>query len=77
MTRTATLLAITVLSSIATPFVVNATGAKQADAAPMPILASVEATPAIVAEDASCARRVRVVYRGYREAAGACFAERN
>jgi predicted cobalt transporter CbtA len=80
MTRTATLLAITVLSSIATPFVVNATGTKQPAAAPAPVAASAPApapvvTAAVATEEASCTRRVRVVYRGYIEPAGACPGE--
>jgi hypothetical protein len=82
MTRTATLLAITVLSSIATPFVVNATGAKQPAAAPVLASAAVSevapapvVTAAVATEEASCTRRVRVVYRGYVEPAGACLAQ--
>lgn len=82
MTRTATLLAITVLSSIATPFVVNATGAKQPAIAPVtaPVETSAPTpgpvvTAAVATEEASCTRRVRVVYRGYVEPAGACLAD--
>jgi hypothetical protein len=82
MTRTATLLAITVLSSIATPFVVNATGAKPSASAPTvaPAVANSIApapvvTAAVATEEVSCTRRVRVVYRGYIEPASACLAE--
>ena len=82
MTRTATLLAITALSSIATPFVVNATGAKPTSAevtapAVVAALATPVATPAAAsADESSCTRRVRVVYRGYTEATGGtCFVE--
>jgi|tagenome__1003787_1003787.scaffolds.fasta_scaffold19403007_2 hypothetical protein len=77
MTRTATLLAITVLSSIATPFVVNATGARQPS--PAPIVAEAPAAapavvPAALAEEPSCTRRVRMVYRGYTDMdGGACI----
>lgn len=62
MTRTA-LLAITAVSAIATPFVVNATVAKAPVETTAPAL--VEAAPAITAEEPSCMRRVRVVYQGY------------
>jgi len=79
MTRTTTLLAITLISSIATPLVVQATtpaSREAAIAAPAAIVqtAAVE-TPAQAVEP-TCARKVKVVYRGYGEgAAGACPTE--
>lgn len=82
MTRTATILAITALSSIATPFVVNATAAKQTSAeiaapAVVAALPTQAAAPAAASTDeSSCTRRVRVVYRGYTDTTGGtCFVE--
>ena len=63
MTRTATLMAITLMSAIATPVVVNATTPKKAVVAPV-----TRAAPQ--AEEATCARPVRVVYAGYGEDQG-------
>lgn len=75
MTRTA-LLAISLLSSLATPFVVQAmTPAAREAAAPAPIVTAAAAEPAKAAEPA-CPRKVKVVYAGYGEGAGrACPAE--
>ena len=61
MTRTATLVAITLISALATPVVVNATTAK----APVTIGA---ATATTQAADPTCARTIKVVYAGYGEA---------
>lgn len=86
MTRTA-LLAITLLSSLATPFMVQAmtpareaapTAPAVATAAPATkatIVNVVAAEPAKAAEPA-CARKVKIVYAGYGEgAARVCPAE--
>lgn len=81
MTRTA-LLAITLLSSLATPFVVQAmtppreaAAPAQSPAAKAAIVKAVAAEPAKTAEPA-CARKVKIVYAGYGEGAGrACPAE--
>jgi hypothetical protein len=61
MTRTATLVAITLISALATPVVVNATTSK----APV---ASASATVTAQAADPTCARTIKVVYAGYGEA---------
>src|SRR5215217_8158110 len=57
LNRTATLVAITLLSAVTTPVVVNATASKAGVAV---------ATPR--AAELTCARRVKVVYPGYGEA---------
>ncbi|HKH34363.1 MAG TPA: hypothetical protein VKA80_09430 [Beijerinckiaceae bacterium] len=68
MNRTA-LLTITFLSSLATPFVVqamtraNAQPAQVSVTAPAPIVKAV----AVEAAATSCARKVKVVYAGYGE----------
>jgi hypothetical protein len=78
MNRTA-LLTITLLSSLATPFVVQAMTPPR-EAAPRPsaqpaIVKAVAAEPAKAAEP-SCPRKVKVVYSGYGEGAGrACGGE--
>ena len=63
MTRTATLVAITLLSALATPVVVHATTSKAAVRA--------AAEPAMVASaqavEPTCVRRIKVVYAGYGE----------
>jgi hypothetical protein len=64
MTRTATLVAITLISALATPVMVSATTAK----APVAITVSA-ATPQ--ATEPTCARTIRVVYAGYGEAKAA------
>ena len=64
MTRTVTLVAITLVSAIATPVVVNATTPK-----PKAVMAAVAV--AASKETAACARPVRVVYAGYGEGQGA------
>jgi hypothetical protein len=62
MTRTATLVAITLLSAIAAPVVVNATTPKtNAVVAVVPVSAP-------RAEAPTCARTIKVVYAGYGEA---------
>lgn len=61
MNRT-TLVAITLLSALATPVVVNATGLPKAKAT---VTASIAAQQP---ETPACARRIRVVYAGYGEA---------
>jgi hypothetical protein len=67
MNRTVTLVAITLISALATPVVVNATTPKpKADAAAATVIA-----PTALA----CTRPVRVVYAGYGEGqATACAA---
>jgi hypothetical protein len=81
MNRTA-LLTITLLSSLATPFVVQAMTppretaqpARASVAAPAPIVKAVAVEPAKA--EPSCARKVKVVYAGYGENAGrACAVE--
>src|SRR3954469_4791275 len=57
LNRTATLVAITLISAFATPVVVNATASKAGVAV---------ATPQ--AAERTCARRIKVVYAGYGEA---------
>jgi len=59
MTRTATLVAITLISALATPVVVNATTSK----APVAVAAATTQ-----AADPTCARTIKVVYAGYGEA---------
>jgi hypothetical protein len=63
MTRTITLMAITLMSALATPVVVNATTPKRAVIAPVTVAAP-------QAEEATCARPVRVIYAGYGEGQG-------
>jgi len=57
LNRTATLVAITLISALTTPVVVSATASKAGVAA---------ATPQ--AAELTCARRIKVVYAGYGEA---------
>src|SRR5215207_11762038 len=57
LNRTATLVAITLISAVTTPVVVNATASKAGVAV---------ATPQ--AAEQTCARRIKVVYAGYGEA---------
>ena len=64
MTRTVTLVAITLISAVATPVVVNATTPKPKAV----VAAAAEAAPQ---EAAACSRPVRVVYAGYGEGQGA------
>jgi hypothetical protein len=69
MTRTATLVAITLLSAITTPVVVHATTPKTNAVAAKVMVAAPKAV------EPSCARQVRVVYAGYGEGQGApCIA---
>jgi hypothetical protein len=64
MTRTATLVAITLISALATPVVVNATTLKpKADVAAAAVAAPKEA--------AACSRTIKVIYAGYGEGQGA------
>jgi len=60
MNRTVTLAAITLVSALATPVVVNAT-------APKPEPVSSRTIAVAKPEEPSCARRVKVVYAGYGE----------
>ena len=65
----AALLTITLLSGLATPFVVQATtpAPREAAAAPVPVVqAAASEAPAKAAEPA-CVRKVKVVYAGYGE----------
>ena len=65
MTRTATLVAITLLSAITAPVVVNATTPKtNAVAAKATVSAPKAAEP-------TCIHQIRVVYAGYSEGQGA------
>jgi hypothetical protein len=83
MTRTSTVLILALLSSILTPVVVSATGAKaDKPTAPVQQIAQAEtAVPSVAAaivaapETPTCTRRIKVVYAGYGEArADACAA---
>ena len=68
MTRTAMLVAITLISAVATPVVVNAMTPKPKAVVATAAVAAAQDTPA-------CARPVRVVYAGYGEGRGtACIA---
>ena len=73
MNRTAALLTIALLSSLATPLVVQATtpAPAPARAGARPVQASVQAAPVetLPAAAAPCARKVKVVYAGYGEGA--------
>ena len=62
MTRTVTLVAITLISAFATPVVVNATASKAEVAVAAVPVASVQAAAP------TCARTIKVVYAGYGEA---------
>jgi hypothetical protein len=64
MTRTATLVAITLISALATPVVVHATTSR----APVAMVASAAATQAA---EPTCGRTIKVVYAGYGEAKAA------
>ena len=57
LNRTATLVAITLISAVTTPVVVNATASKAGVAVAAP-----------QAAERTCARRIKVVYAGYGEA---------
>ena len=61
MTRTATLVAITLISALATPVVVNATTSN----APVAIAA---APASVEGAEPTCARMIKVVYAVYGEA---------
>jgi hypothetical protein len=73
MNRTAALLTIALLSSLATPLVVQATtpALREPVAAPASVQASVQAAPVqtLPAAVAPCGRKVKVVYAGYGEGA--------
>lgn len=62
MNRTVTLVAITLISAIATPVVVNATTPKTTAV----ITAAAVAAPKM--EQPTCTRTIKVVYAGYGEA---------
>ncbi len=62
MNRT-TLVVITLLSALATPVVVHATGLSKTEAS---VVAA--STAARQAEEPACVRRIRVIYAGYGEA---------
>jgi hypothetical protein len=76
MNRSAALLAIALVSSLATPLVVQATtpaAREPADAPAVVQAAMVETAPKA---EPACARKVKVVYRGYGEgAASPCAVE--
>lgn len=68
MNRTAALVTIALLSSIATPMVVGATGtATKAPEAAVIVQAKADVMAAVTAPsgDPACARKVKVVYAGY------------
>ena len=74
----AALLTITLLSGLATPFVVQATtpAPREAAAAPTAIVQTAASEAPARAAEPACARKVKVVYAGYGEArTGACPAE--
>ena len=64
MNRTGTLVAITLISALATPVVVNATTPKANAVVTAAVAAPKEEAPA-------CPRMIRVVYAGYGEGQGA------
>lgn len=81
MNRSATFVAITLVSLVATPLVVRAAGpAAPTKVAAIEIAAERAPTPVAVAPDqaaaAPCAKRVRVVYQGYGPAPDSCAATR-
>ena len=61
MNRTVTLVAITLLSAVGAPVVVNATTPRA-----MAVIATLAAEPK--SEQPTCARTIKVVYAGYGEA---------
>ena len=65
----AALLTITLLSGLATPFVVQATtpAPRETAAVPIPVVQAATEAPSKAAEPA-CGRKVKVVYAGYGEA---------
>lgn len=69
MNRTAALLTIALLSSLATPLVVQAT--TPAPREPVAVQASVQTASAetLPAAEPACVRKVKVVYAGYGEGA--------
>jgi hypothetical protein len=73
MNRTAALLTIALLSSLATPLVVQATtpAPREPVAAPASVQASVQtaAVETLPAAEPACVRKVKVVYAGYGEGA--------
>jgi hypothetical protein len=73
MNRTAALLTIALLSSLATPLVVQATTPvpREPVAAPVAVQASVQTASAetLPAAEPACVRKVKVVYAGYGEGA--------
>jgi hypothetical protein len=79
MNRTAALLTITLLSSIATPFVVGATTRAPRDTTTAPVAAALVspavAETAMQSAEPSCVRKVRVIYRGYAETTGNACAQ--
>lgn len=85
MTRTATFLAIAVVSSVATPLVVRAAGPVSAPTQMAAVSTVATTAPATVTgaavtqstestSAAPCMRRVRVVYQGFGPAPDACSA---
>ena len=73
MNRTAALLTITLLSSLATPLVVQATTPTPREPAAAPAMVQTAAVETPKAAEQACARKVKVVYTGYGEgAASAC-----
>jgi len=76
MNRTAALLTITLLSSLATPIVVQATTPAPREPAAAPATVQTAAAEIPKAAEPACARKVKVVYAGYGEGGtGACPAE--
>ena len=70
MNRTAALLTIALLSSLATPLVVQATTPAPRDPIAAPAVvqtAAIETAPAVA--EPACVRKVKVVYAGYGEGA--------
>lgn len=67
MNRTAALVTIALLSSIATPMVVSATGTKVGPTVAAVAQPKVDVVAAVTSPtlDGSCARKVKVVYAGY------------
>jgi hypothetical protein len=63
----AALLTITLLSGLATPFVVQATTPAPREPAAAPAMVQTAAVEALKTVEPACARKVKVVYAGYGE----------
>jgi hypothetical protein len=69
MNRTAALLTIALLSSLATPLVVQATTPAPREPVAAPAAVQAAAVETLPAAEPACVRKVKVVYAGYGEGA--------